>query len=79
MVEIKELTQHIESKLNTALESLNEPLLGNISFKLFTDTGVLQEDLKEQLTNNYTEYINGLAVVGMSEKYVLSNGIEFVS
>lgn len=79
MVEIKDLTQHIQTKLNSALSSLNEPLLGNIQFKLFTDTGVLQEDLKEQLTNEYTEYINGLAVVGMSEKYVLSNGIEFVS
>lgn len=79
MVEIKELTQRIENKLNGALTSLNEPLLGNIQFKIFTDTGVLQEDLKEQLTNEYTEYINGLAVVGMSEKYVLSNGIEFVS
>ena len=79
MLEIKELTRHIESKLNTALTSLNEPLLGNIQFKLFTDTGVLQEDLKEQLTNEYTEYINGIADDGMSEKYVLSNGIEFVS
>lgn len=81
MIEISELTNYIETKLKNALDGLKSinNLLDNLEFKLFTDTGKLMEDVREQYSNTVTEYINGVVNVGNSDKYILSNGVEFTS
>lgn len=73
MVEISKLTEYIQNALNTAKNGLNA--LPSTEFKIFTDTGVLKRDIREE--NTVTEIINGVVSVGASDRFFLSNGLEF--
>lgn len=73
MVEISKLTKYIQDALNTAKNGLKA--LPNTEFQIFTDTGVLKRDIREE--NTVKEIINGVVSVGASDRFFLSNGLEF--
>lgn len=76
MVDIKQLTEYIQNALETANNNLNEPILKDVEFKIFTDTGKFVEPYRKTDTNTFIEVINGVLAVGNSQITYLSDGTE---